>query len=175
MARFYLVRHGEFTYKPVEERNFIGHGLELAPLTEDGIRQAVECSKDKRLAGCDLIITSTYTRALQTAAILSKNLGIDIRVEIDLREHELDLSYQVKSHEDLKRIASEEQKNNGLLPENGSFRWELRTDVKTRALNVLARYTTYKKVIVVTHGMVIHCLTGAVGIPHCSVHEFDMD
>jgi|GEM_PF-5740943 len=33
MTTFYLVRHGEPTYKPIDERKFIGHGRDLAPLT----------------------------------------------------------------------------------------------------------------------------------------------
>jgi len=34
MTIFYLIRHGEPTYKPVDERKFIGHGRDLAPLTK---------------------------------------------------------------------------------------------------------------------------------------------
>ena len=92
MAVFYLIRHGKHTYEPVNGKGFIGHGLELAPLSEEGVIQAYECSKDSRLKNCDLIISSPYTKAMQTSAILSKQLGIDDKVEIDLREQELDLS-----------------------------------------------------------------------------------
>jgi uncharacterized phosphatase len=175
MARFYLIRHGKHTYDSVSGRNFIGHGLELAPLTEEGIQQAIECSKDERLKECDLIITSPYTRAMQTAAILSKNLGIDMRVEIDLREQELDLTYQARSIDDLKKIAQEEQKCNGVASPDARYKWEPRSDVKKRVLDVLNRYVSYKKVIVVCHGMIIHCLTGAIGIPNCSIHEIEIE
>ena len=55
MAVFYLIRHGKHTYESVNGKGFIGHGLELAPLSEEGISQAYECSKDIRLKDCDFI------------------------------------------------------------------------------------------------------------------------
>ena len=35
-----VMRHGERDYRPCHERGFIGQGLELAPLTENGEEQA---------------------------------------------------------------------------------------------------------------------------------------
>lgn len=176
MTTFYLIRHGKHSYDSVSGKNFIGHGLELAHLTEEGIKQAIECSKDYRLKDCELIISSPYTRTMQTSAILSRHLNLDIKVEIDIRELELDLSYQVKSFDELRQIAIEEQKcNDEQLPYNSTYKWESRGDVKKRVLNVLNDYKEYRKVIVVTHGMVIHCLTGKIGIPNCSITEFVID
>lgn len=74
MTTFYLIRHGEPTYKPIDERRFIGHGRDLAPLTENGIKGVKETALDNRLKNCEIIVSSPYTRALQTAAILSKEL-----------------------------------------------------------------------------------------------------
>ena len=126
-----------------------------------------------QLKDCELIISSPYTRTMQTSAILSRHLNLDIKVEIDIRELELDLSYQVKSFDELRQIAIEEQKcNDEQLPYNSTYKWESRGDVKKRVLNVLNDYKEYRKVIVVTHGMVIHCLTGKIGIPNCSITEF---
>jgi len=86
MTAFMFMRHGEFDYTFCDERKFIGHGRDLAPLSDKGIRQAEEAAKDPRLLGAELIISSPYTRALQTAAILSKQLRLDIKVEVDLHE-----------------------------------------------------------------------------------------
>ncbi|MDY3908897.1 MAG: phosphoglycerate mutase family protein, partial [Eubacterium sp.] len=47
----------------------------MAPLTELGIKQAEEVSLSPLLEGCQVIVSSPYTRALQTAAIISKNTG----------------------------------------------------------------------------------------------------
>ena len=75
-----LVRHGEPTYEQVGKRGYIGQGRDLAILTEKGIRQAEEAAKDPRLIGAELIVSSPYTRALHTAAIISKNTNLDIKV-----------------------------------------------------------------------------------------------
>ena len=52
----------------------------------NGIKEIQNTSKDKRLCDAGIILSSPYTRALQTAAILSKELRIDMIVETDLHE-----------------------------------------------------------------------------------------
>ena len=37
-----VMRHGERDYQPCHERGGIGQGLELAPLTDNGVKQAEE-------------------------------------------------------------------------------------------------------------------------------------
>lgn len=56
MTTFYLIRHGEPTYKPIDERKFMK------------------------------IVSYPYARALQTFAILSTELGINLEVDINLHE-----------------------------------------------------------------------------------------
>ena len=63
-----LIRHGEQDYTVTEGRGFPGPARELAPLTERGVAQAEAVVKDARLQGCQLIVSSPYTRALQTAS-----------------------------------------------------------------------------------------------------------
>lgn len=72
MTKLILIRHGGPDYNFVTERGFKGHGRDLAQLTLEGIQQAKTVAMDKRLQGAQLIISSPYTRALQTAAIISK-------------------------------------------------------------------------------------------------------
>ena len=67
-----FIRHGEPDKAEVDKRGFIGQGRDLAPLTELGIRQAEEVSANPLLNGGQVIVASPYTRALQTAAIISK-------------------------------------------------------------------------------------------------------
>lgn len=55
------------------------------PLSAVGISQIKKTAKDIPLHDADIILSSSYTRALQTAAILSKELQ-DIIVETDLHE-----------------------------------------------------------------------------------------
>ena len=70
-----FIRHGEPNKAEVDKRGFIGQGRDMAPLTELGIKQAEEVSLNPLLENCQVIVSSPYTRALQTAAIISKKIG----------------------------------------------------------------------------------------------------
>ena len=83
---FYFVRHGETDYTERGTKIYQGHGTNLAPLSETGIGQIKKAAKDIRLQEANLILCSSYTRAVQSAAILSKELGLEIRIETDLHE-----------------------------------------------------------------------------------------
>ena len=72
------------------EKGFYGFGRSFAPLSEKGIHQAEMTAIDDRLKSAELIISSPYTRALQTASIISRETGLKICVEVDLREWEPD-------------------------------------------------------------------------------------
>ena len=86
MALFYLVRHGEANYDNMLENGFWGFGRDFAPLSEKGRQQAEITAKDARLKQAELIVSSPYTRALQTAQIISRETGIRVEVDIDLHE-----------------------------------------------------------------------------------------
>ena len=98
--KIFFIRHGEPDKLEVDKRGFIGQGRDLAPLTELGIKQAEEVSENPILKGCQIIVSSPYTRALQTSAIISKNLGIDIKVEVDIHEFIPDKTFQLKGEEE---------------------------------------------------------------------------
>ena len=83
---FYLVRHGKPDYSAEGTKMFKGFGVHFSPLSEEGIQEIKETARDERLQHADVIVSSPYTRAMQTAAILSKELGIDLVVEMDLYE-----------------------------------------------------------------------------------------
>ena len=75
MATFYLIRHGKPDYTYGDTHGFIGQGHDFAPLNEERINEVVETSKDERLKKAQIIVSSPYTRALQTASIISKETG----------------------------------------------------------------------------------------------------
>jgi len=104
--KIYMIRHGVPDYTYVDEHNFIGHGNDLAPLDKDYIGEVINTSKDKRLKNAEIIISSPYTRALQTAAIISRENDLDIVVEPDLREWEPDLTYQYKGRDNVFKFVS---------------------------------------------------------------------
>jgi len=83
--KIYMIRHGKANYSYVDSHNFIGHGHDLAPLDEKHIDDVIKMSKDDRLRDAEIIVSSPYTRTLQTVAIISKETGLDIKIEPELR------------------------------------------------------------------------------------------
>lgn len=175
MQKIVFMRHSEPDYSFVEDRKFIGHGIDLAQLTENGIQIAEKASLDSRLNDAEIIVSSPYTRALQTAAIISKNRNLDIKVEVDLHEWLPDLSFQYSSKEQASKINRFCIEKRGVCPENSEIKFENLEDVFCRAKKALLRYRNYKKIIVVTHGIVIRRFVFEPNISFCGIAEIDFD
>jgi len=157
---FYFIRHGQTDYSERNTKIYQDFGVNLANLTETGIQQIKETAKDPRLKDADLILSSPYTRALQTAAILSKELNIEIKIETDLHEWLANKTYRYETDETAEKAFREYEQNHGEYPSQTPKPWENALSIKTRVLNVLSRYTTCKKVIIAGHGMMIQATTG---------------
>lgn len=174
MTTFYMIRHGE-PYWDLNEsyqlHRLKGHGRDLVPLTSNGISQVHTAAQDKRLRKAEIIISSPYTRALQTAAILSKELQLDITVEFDLREWQPDLTFEFDSSETLKELGDDYDRHEGIYPAGEVKRWESREMMKRRVDGVLERYLHYDYVIVTGHGMAFRTQTDISDIPHAAIVE----
>jgi len=170
-----FIRHGEPTTVEVDERGFIGMGRNFAPLTEHGIQQAEEAAHSPLLDGCQLIVSSPYTRALQTAAILSKQTGLDIRVEVGLHEFIPDKTHQLKGAEENRLLHLDFLECQGEYPAGETRKWETITEIIERTKPVLDRYADagYEKIAVVAHGGVIRRYTGIAQIEHCEIREVE--
>jgi len=170
-----FIRHGEPDPTQVDERGWIGQGRNFAPLTEMGIQQAEAVSKHPLLDGCQIIVTSPYTRALQTAAIISKNTGLEIHVEIDLHEFIPDKTFQLRGAEENKLLHEEFLACQGEYPVGETRKWETITEIIQRTKPVLDHYVDmgYEKIMIVTHGGVIRRYTGVALIEHCEVFEIN--
>ena len=162
MTKFILVRHGEPTYDEVIKLNFKGTGLALAPLTPKGINEVKKTAENKIFENSDILISSPYTRAMQTASIIGQKYNLDINVEPLLHEWIPDLSNNYNTEEEfleLIRIAKSDwelkkQNHNHIC----SFKTEALEHVQTRAIDALSKYLNYDKIIVVSHGLLISTL-----------------
>ncbi len=171
---FYFIRHGKTDYSERNTKIYQGFGVNLSKLSELGVSQVKEAAKDERLKGADLILSSPYTRALQTAAILSKELGADIVVETDLHEWLANKNYIYEKDKTAEKAYIEYRKKQGKYPKDKEKSWESADSVKKRVLKVLYKYREYKKVIVVCHGIMIEAVTGEE-LPDCAgIVEFDL-
>lgn len=167
-----LIRHGEPRYDEVRERGFPGMGYELGRLTDRGIKQAEERAKDPILEGAELIISSPYTRALQTAAIISRVTQIPLVVENDLHEWMPDKTFKLDF--DIPKSFEEYVKNRGISFRDQMYPWESYEELQKRVRSVIDNYLDYQKIIVVCHGVVMSSLTRFDDIiEHCGVRRVD--
>lgn len=157
---FYFVRHGKTDYSQRNTKVYQGFGVNLARLAEKGVEQIRETARDPRLRGADLILSSPYTRAVQTAAILSKALGAEIVIETDLHEWLANKDYIYEDDATAERAYGEYEACDGRYPSGAERQWEDADAIKARVLPVLQRYAHYPRVIVACHGMMIQAVTG---------------
>lgn len=77
----YFVRHGETTMN-----RRLTHQPPGTPLSERGREQAREVAEFLRSVNPDLLLTSDYTRALETARIIGLSVGLTPRIPGFLHE-----------------------------------------------------------------------------------------
>ncbi|MET1026891.1 MAG: histidine phosphatase family protein [Dongiaceae bacterium] len=87
-----LIRHGQSEFNAAFNRTGIDPGIPDAPLTAQGRSQVQRAAEELRgLIGqgrpIRRLVTSPYTRALQTAAIIAEALDLPLTVEPLVREH----------------------------------------------------------------------------------------
>jgi broad specificity phosphatase PhoE len=173
MTTFYLIRHAEPRYDEVIERGIYGMAYNFGRLTDNGVLQAHDRGKDKLLKKSQLIVSSPYTRALQTAAILASHLGLEVVVEHDLHEWMPDINsnLDVDGEGAFERYMAQ----NGQEDLNNEFHYETYDAIKKRVELVLLKYTQYDEVIVVSHGIAISSLTHFDDvIEHCGVRIIEL-
>jgi uncharacterized phosphatase len=81
----YFVRHGQ-TDTNIKTDGGTAASEDDAPLNATGIKQAKETAKTLKDVKFDIVLTSPYKRAVQTAEIINKYHNAPLIVEADLRE-----------------------------------------------------------------------------------------
>ncbi|MEJ2767045.1 histidine phosphatase family protein [Photobacterium sp. MCCC 1A19761] len=155
-----FVRHGVPDYALADERKMSQLEKDYAPLHRDYIRDIKALASDPVFNGSTVIVSSPYTRALQTAEILNRQFQLDLFIEHDLREWQADVSggYIDIEERDRRWFEYRDHLKQGTVPEDVSY--EQHEQLRTRALRVLGQYLGYKKVIVVSHFNVLESLLG---------------
>jgi broad specificity phosphatase PhoE len=172
-VRVYFVRHGETDYEVVAARGVRGWATSFAPLSPMGRLQIDTIARDFRLQEADAIVCSSYARALESAALLSRTLNKPLYVEYDLHEWLPQKDPLGEIDGELLRRASDE-----LMPgqAGADVPWESIEEVRERVLRVLARYRGFGQLVVVTHAVVIQCVLGTQRIiEHAEIVPFEFD
>ncbi|MGT2757200.1 histidine phosphatase family protein [Streptococcus ovuberis] len=174
-----FIRHSEPDYSMLDKAShpeaYAGFGRDLAPLTVRGRTLAQQAAQSTLLDDVDAVISSSITRALETATYLVRNRQLELLVEpffhewrpdlegLNYTEVELDLAYRLF------------MENSGALIENSPVRYETAHAVKTRFLKALQKYKAYDKVAIVSHGMLIRQFVPMDTIDYCQMIPYTID
>ncbi len=146
-----LIRHGQTS----ANLDGVWHGSSDTPLTEHGHAQAQQVATflESHSADASVIYTSPLTRARNTAGPIAARLGLEPRVEADLREYDIG-RWEGKSFRELQevhRLWDHIASNPDFAPHGG----ESPKQVVTRlagCLRTLAVRHPGERVIAVAHG-----------------------
>ncbi len=175
--KLYLIRHGETDWQLVSERGVKGMAASLAPLTSVGRLQIDTIANDYRLQEAEAVLCSSYARALESAAVISRKLNKPLFVEYDLHEWlpqknplvEIDEQLMIEASADLELELSEKSADTNVP-------WERLSEVRQRVLSVLQRYRQHSTLIVVTHAVVINSIIGSKRrIDHAEIVPFELN
>ncbi|MBQ8641072.1 MAG: histidine phosphatase family protein [Clostridia bacterium] len=174
MAVFCFVRHGKTDYSARNTKVYQGFGVQLSPMTEQGEAEIRRAAEDSVLQGAALILTSPYTRAVQTAAVLAEKIQVPVRIETDLHEWLAHKGYRYLPEETADAAFRAYMENDGMYPDGTEQDWEDREAIRRRVMRVLEKYREYDKVIVAGHGMMIQAVCGGEILPNGGIAVFRM-
>ncbi|MGW5195375.1 histidine phosphatase family protein [Kribbella sp. NPDC004138] len=177
VTQIYLVRHGEPDYGPIDSQAWPGITADSAPLTALGMKQAEELADLLGGIRATYLVSSPFTRALHSAAIIGHRLALGVKVDHDLRDWLPDDTGRRRGAADVRAARAEFEAYDGEWPDGIQRPWEPLSRVRERAHAALARHTasTDGPVLAITHATVIRALTGERDTAHGAHehHRFD--
>jgi broad specificity phosphatase PhoE len=204
-VKLFFVRHGETDWQALESRGVRGWARSFAPLTPRGRLQIDVIASDYRLEEAEGILTSSYARALESAARLSRALNKPLHVEYDLHEWLPQKDSLGEMDDDIIRDANKQlsyytgfipfaDRRVRAAPERApaverrvpvalrqppppeARSWESVEEVRERVLSVLRRYAQLDSLIVVSHAVVISSMLGVQRpIEHAEIVPLEID
>jgi broad specificity phosphatase PhoE len=152
-----LVRHGQSSWN---ELRLVQGQNDEARLTSKGREQALRAAGELRQGRFDLIVSSDLVRTVETAQIIGDVLGLEIDLDVDLRER----CYGVAEGGSLDAItAAMVGVENGVItnedakPEGGETLAEVRERAGRFVRRTVERWPD-QRLLVVTHGGTIRAL-----------------
>lgn len=170
-----LVRHGEPDWHQVEGPRWRGAANDFAPLTAVGRQQAVDAASVLAAEGnVDMILSSPMTRALETACLMASTLGVQVHVDLNLREWLPDDTYSWTSVEEVAASYADMLAHGGRRPRGHHLHWEPLDVVRARAMASLEPYVAGRvRVVAVCHEVLIHALTGCERTAHAGQRRLE--
>ncbi len=177
MTAIYLVRHGEADYELIDKRRWPGKLADLAPLTARGREQAAAAGERLVDVGAVKLLSSPFTRTMQTASAVSCRIALSIDVELDLHEWLPDDTFRWHDLADVRELVADFDSYGGEWPAGERRVWEPLSSVRHRTARTLRRAAAGiadgGSLIAVCHEMVIRSVTGEVKTRHGEVRCID--
>jgi len=169
-----LVRHGQSEFNVVYGKTRVDPGIRDPKLTELGHRQAQAAAESLRNLDFRRVLTSPYTRALQTATIIGEALGLELTVDPHIGERAAftcDIGTQRSALEsDWPHLQLDHIEENWWPTMEES---EDALDVRGRAFRTRMHDShDWRGTVVVSHWGFIRTLTGH-RVGNCSILRFD--
>jgi broad specificity phosphatase PhoE len=166
MTAIYLVRHGEADYELISKRRWPGKLADLAPLSARGLEQAAAAGEQLADVGAVKLLSSPFTRTMQTASAVSCRTALTIEVELDLHEWLPDDTFRWHDLTEVRALVADFDSCGGEWPAGERRVWEPLSEVRHRASAALRRGAASVagrgSLIAVCHEMVIRSVTGEV-------------
>ena len=124
VTQIYLVRHGEPDYAPIDSRGWPGMAADSAPLTALGAKQAQELADVLSGIRATYLVSSPFTRALHSAAIIGHRLALGVRVDYDLRDWLPDHTGSWRGVADVRAAHAEFEAYDGEWPDGLQRPWD---------------------------------------------------
>ncbi len=171
-------RHSEPDYsmldKATNPKAYAGFGRDLAPLTEHGRHLAQEAAKNPLFAQVQVLVSSSVTRALETATYIACHHNLPLLVEPFFHEWRPDLNGLNYTEVELELAYTTYMTHGGELSSDSPIRYETATEKRTRFLKSLEKYCHYETVIIVCHGMLMRQFVIKEAIDFCELFEVEL-
>lgn len=158
--KYILLRHGETIYQVKKDDLLYPWPDFITSLTKKGKNQAETAAKKLKSKKIDLIYSSDFLRARQTAGIVAKELGLRVKVDKQLRDINWGIYKDGPSKKYRQFFSSKKQRFSKRPPKGENWR-----DVKKRMSDFIKdmekRYKN-KTILVVSHGDPLWLLNGAL-------------
>lgn len=178
MTEILLIRHGETSWNAVKRLQ--GH-LDI-PLNAAGERQVAALGKALRDEPLDAVFSSDLLRARQTAHAIAALRGMEVRIDVGLRERCYG-AFEGMRHAEIRerypeayRVWQARDLDARIPP--GERQAETLREFSTRVIDAITRIVSacsYRRIALVTHGGVLECAyRAAQGVGFAHARDFDI-
>ncbi len=151
--RYIFLRHGKSVINESKTLNTVLEKKDIAPLTDEGQKQAKQAAQKLKAEKVDAIYMSPFRRARETAEIIGRELGLTAREDERLKEFSIGHEMEGKTLDEYHRQFPTLDRRMRLMsaPPGGETWLDMRTRIFS-LLQELDRMNEGKTFLLVTHG-----------------------